>query len=88
MCNKLYYFSQLGSLAGSASSNAYTYVGLSSQSDASGTVGLAWVQSTCYYNKHYRTSMNDYFYDDSNVPSQQNEGPEFVENPRNIPNYF
>ena len=37
---------------------------MTSQNNQGGTVGLAWMGVACYYDKGYRTSVNEYFYSD------------------------
>jgi hypothetical protein len=37
---------------------------LVSQNNDYGTIGIAWLQTTCFSNRYYRTSLNEYFFTD------------------------
>ena len=52
-------------IASPATSNAYAYVFLCSQSDQGGVVGIAWLKGTCHPNRYVRSSINEYLRNDA-----------------------
>ena len=62
-CNQQY-LRQVNSIVASSSTNANAYVFLGYQNNQPGTIGIAWINTTCGI-KPYRTSISEYFMNDA-----------------------
>ena len=51
-------------IANSANPNVNAYVFLCSENDQGGTIGIAWVATTCDRTQNYRSSVTEYLNND------------------------
>ena len=58
------YFRSVYNIAESAATSANAYVFLGYENNTAGTIGIAWVRSTCSI-RGYRTSMSEWFRSDA-----------------------
>ena len=64
MITKLKIFREVNNIAASSSTNANSYVFLGYENDQPGTIGIAWINTTCAI-RPYRTSISEYFMNDA-----------------------
>ena len=58
------YFRKANDIASSSETNADSYVFLGHEDNLPGTIGIAWINSTCA-TKSYRTSISEWFMNDA-----------------------
>ena len=58
------YFRKANDIASASETNADSYVFLGHEDNLPGTIGIAWINSTCA-TKSYRTSISEWFMNDA-----------------------